>query len=81
MDDLFEHCAKGLEQFNKNILNSLKSEMDQIANASNNLEMKEVKGLGDRLYGLEQLMLEAKRYVQEQSELAQSFSQVILEMS
>lgn len=39
--------------------------------------MKEIKGLGDRLYGLEQLMLEAKRYVQEQSELAQSFLQVI----
>lgn len=39
-------------------------------------EMKDIKGLSDRLCGLEQLMFEAKRYVQEQGELSQSFLQV-----
>lgn len=38
-------------------------------------DMKEIKGLGDRLYGLEQLMCEAKKNVQEQTELAHSFQQ------
>lgn len=38
--------------------------------------MKEVKGLGDRLYGLEQLMYKSKKYVSEQSILAQTFVQV-----
>lgn len=38
--------------------------------------MKEVRGIGDRLFGLEQLMYEAKRYVQEQGDLAQSLLQV-----
>ena len=35
--------------------------------------MKEIRGLGDRLSGLEQLLLEAKRLVQEQHDLAQAF--------
>lgn len=35
--------------------------------------MREIKGLGDRLFGLEQLMQETKRCVQEQRELAQAF--------
>lgn len=63
-------------QFNKNVLNALKTDIDQIIEDSDNVDLKEIKGLGDRLYGLEQLMVEAKRYVQEQSELAQSFLQV-----
>ncbi len=33
--------------------------------------MKEVKGLGDRLFGLEQLLVGAKKYLQEQAEMAQ----------
>ena len=35
--------------------------------------MKGIKGLGERLAGLEQLHLEAKRLVQEQDDIAQSF--------
>jgi hypothetical protein len=34
-------------------------------------EMKEIKGLEERLYGLEQLMVETKKIVQEQSDLTQ----------
>ena len=37
----------------------------------NNPSMKEVKGLGDRLFGLEQLLVGAKKYLQEQAEMAQ----------
>jgi hypothetical protein len=33
--------------------------------------MKEIKGLEERLYGLEQLMVETKKIVQEQSDLTQ----------
>ena len=38
-------------------------------------QMKEIRGLGDRLSGLEQLLLEAKRLVQEQQKLAAAFVQ------
>jgi RB1-inducible coiled-coil protein 1 len=34
-------------------------------------EMKEIKGLEERLYGLEQLMVETKKIVQEQSDMTQ----------
>ena len=40
-----------------------------------NVQMKEIRGLGDRLSGLEQLLLEAKRLVQEQQKLAAAFVQ------
>jgi len=33
--------------------------------------MKEIKGLEGRLYGLEQLMVETRKIVQEQSDLTQ----------
>lgn len=41
-----------------------------------NPEMKEVKGIGERLFGLDQLLNNTKKYVQEQADLAQSFLQV-----
>ena len=41
--------------------------------SSENAPMKGIKGLGERLAGLEQLHLEAKRLVQEQDDIAQSF--------
>ena len=38
-------------------------------------KMKEIGGLGDRLSGLEQLLLDAKKKVTEQQDLAQAFLQ------
>lgn len=38
--------------------------------------MKEIKGLGERLFGLDQLMRDAKNIVRQQGELAQSFLNV-----
>ena len=39
------------------------------------MQMKEIRGLGDRLSGLEQLLLDAKKKVTEQQDLAQAFLQ------
>lgn len=41
-----------------------------------NTQMKEIKGLGERLFGLDQLMREAKVHVRQQGELATAFSNV-----
>lgn len=41
-------------------------------------ERTEIRGLTDRLCGLDKLLHEAKKYVQEQGDLAQSFLQVHL---
>lgn len=57
---------------------ALQTEIQNIMQMIDNPEMKEVKGIGDRLYGLDQLLNSAKKYVQEQADLAQSFQQVCI---
>lgn len=76
LDQVAEQCTRGLEQLDSRVIESLCADVKSALDAANNLQMKEVKGLGDRLYGLEQLMCESKKYVQEQSDLAQAFLQV-----
>lgn len=55
---------------------ALQGEIQNILQMIDNPEMKEVKGIGDRLFGLDKLLNSAKKYVQEQADLAQSFQQV-----
>ena len=47
------------------------AEVLSLLEAINNPNMKEVKGLEDRLYGLEQLLFGARKKVQEQFEMSQ----------
>ncbi|XP_047001026.1 RB1-inducible coiled-coil protein 1 isoform X3 [Schistocerca americana] len=72
---LAEQCSHHLEQFDSHVVETLKTEMYAALEAANKTEMKEIKGLEERLFGLEQLMFEAKRIVQEQTDLAQAFLQ------
>ncbi|XP_067001491.2 RB1-inducible coiled-coil protein 1 isoform X3 [Anabrus simplex] len=75
LEQVAEMCNRGLEQFDSRVFEALKNDVDQALLAANNQGMKEIKGLGERLFGLEQLMFEAKRIVQEQGDLAQAFLQ------
>lgn len=58
-------------QFDQTVLDTLRSDIEAAMQAASKTDMKEIKGLEERLYGLEQLMFETKRIVQEQGELAQ----------
>ena len=58
-------------QFDEKVSESLEVEVEGILEAINNPSMKEVKGLEDRLFGLEQLMYGAHKLVQEQGDMAQ----------
>lgn len=58
-------------QFNEKVLETLKSELNTCLDAANTSELREIKGLEDRLYGLEQLMCDTRKIVQEQGDLAQ----------
>ncbi|XP_063918361.1 RB1-inducible coiled-coil protein 1 isoform X3 [Zophobas morio] len=73
MDCLFEDCSKGLTQTDKNEFEMLEKEIERNLEMTENITMKEIKGLGDRLFGLEKLMQDAKRYVSEQVKIAESF--------
>ncbi|XP_015510734.2 RB1-inducible coiled-coil protein 1 isoform X3 [Neodiprion lecontei] len=75
LEQVAEQCSRGLATFDERVMESLKSEVSSAVEAANKQDLKEIKGLGERLYGLEQLMFEAKKLVQEQGDLAQAFLQ------
>ena len=68
-------CSKGLEQLDEAMLLTLLKLVDTTLNSAERPEMKEIRGLGERLSGLEQLLIEARKKVSEQGELAQSLYQ------
>ncbi|XP_026289060.1 RB1-inducible coiled-coil protein 1 isoform X1 [Frankliniella occidentalis] len=73
LEQMVDQCARGLEQLDERVLDSLRAEVQSALEAATKVDMKEIKGLEERLYGLEQLMFESKRIVQEQSDLAMAF--------
>ncbi|XP_076341080.1 RB1-inducible coiled-coil protein 1-like [Tachypleus tridentatus] len=75
LEQIGDQCLRGLEQFSESMLDVLHGEINDTLEKLDNVDMKEVKGLEARLYGLEKLMFEAHRIVREQSDLAQAFLQ------
>ncbi|XP_064486648.1 RB1-inducible coiled-coil protein 1-like isoform X1 [Ornithodoros turicata] len=75
LDQMAEQCNRGLKQLNQGTLESLQGEVQAALSAADNSNMKEIKGLEERLFGLEDLMHKAQRLVQDQQELAQAFLQ------
>ena len=71
LDTMVHQCQSGLHQFNDSTKDSLLSEVSSLLDAIHNQNMKEVKGLEDRLYGLEQLLIGARKLLQEQDDMAQ----------
>ena len=53
------------------VRDTLLAKISSIMEAVNNQNMKEVKGLEERLYGLEQLLFGARKIMQEQGDMAQ----------
>jgi len=48
----------------------LRTDIEAAVQAATNVDMKEIRGLEERLSGLESLMFSNKKYVQEQEELS-----------
>ncbi|EDS27639.1 conserved hypothetical protein [Culex quinquefasciatus] len=69
-----EECTSGLEQFEKHTV-GLKQNIDKAVEASQRGDIKEIKGLEERLCDLDKVMYEARKIVSDQNELAQSFQQ------
>lgn len=65
-----------LFQFDEQVFNKLKVEIDELVKNAESTHMKEIKGLGERLFGLDQLMRDAKKVVQQQGDIAQAFLNV-----
>ncbi|XP_031850148.1 autophagy-related 17 isoform X2 [Nomia melanderi] len=75
LEQVAEQCSRGLEQFDERMMEALKAEVNAAIDSANKQDMKEIKGLGERLFALEQLMAQTKKLVQDQGELAQGFLQ------
>ena len=64
-----------MQKLDSELLDHLKVDVAGAIEGAQNAQMKEIRGLGERLSGLELLLLEAKRLVQEQQKLAAAFVQ------
>ncbi|XP_067123331.1 RB1-inducible coiled-coil protein 1 isoform X1 [Centruroides vittatus] len=73
LEQITDHCINGLNKIDKNTFDNLHVDIQKALEAVDNSQMKEVKGLGERLMGLETLMCSAKRHETEQGDLAQAF--------
>jgi RB1-inducible coiled-coil protein 1 len=73
--DMAENCRQGLDKLNQTFLDEIKADAQRHIDSAQREDMKEIKGLGDRLYGLERIMCDAKECVQEQNVLSQAFQQ------
>uniref|UniRef100_A0A6P4FGN4 RB1-inducible coiled-coil protein 1 n=1 Tax=Drosophila rhopaloa TaxID=1041015 RepID=A0A6P4FGN4_DRORH len=70
-----DECIQGLDIFSADIYEKLKEEVKQIIKMANQSDVKEIKGLGDRLCKLEELKFRIKKMVQEQKEQALALQQ------
>ncbi|XP_034234487.1 RB1-inducible coiled-coil protein 1 isoform X4 [Thrips palmi] len=75
LEQMVDQCGRGLEQLDERVLEELRANVQNALEAATKTDMKDIKGLEERLYGLEQLMFESKRIVQEQTDLATAFQQ------
>lgn len=71
LHDMVQQCLKATEQLDQHVLDNLMLEVTDTFKQVDNPSMKEVKGIEDRLYGLDQILNGARKIVQEQSDLAQ----------
>ena len=65
LEQVADSCYRSLEQLDPALLETLCGKVSSCVEGANNSQMKEIRGLGDRLSGLEQLLLDAKRKVTE----------------
>lgn len=75
LQQVADNCRRGLEQLDEKFLETTKAEVEAALQAASNNRFREIDGLEDRLYGLEQLMNDMRVIVQEQGDLAQAFLQ------
>lgn len=73
LEKLIELCWIGLERFNVANDGQIRHHVQDLLKLTTNTNMKEIKGLEERLFGLEKLMVDSRKVVDEQSQLAASF--------
>lgn len=75
LEEIAERCYRALGSLTAQSLEELEADVAAAVEASLNENMKEIKGVGDRLQRLEKLLLSAKKTCREQRDLGQAFAQ------
>ncbi|XP_039951609.1 RB1-inducible coiled-coil protein 1 [Bactrocera tryoni] len=70
-----DECIQGLGTFDKDVYAQLKNEVQHILKQAEQPDVREIKGLGDRLCRLEEFRYKIKRLLQDQRELCTAFQQ------
>lgn len=72
---LADGCYRTIDKMNNVLLEELNAQVTAATDASKLTKMKEIRGLSERLQGLELIFMEANKLTQEQQDLAQAFVQ------
>lgn len=75
LQQMCDECVQGLETFSVEIYEKLKTEVKNIIMMANQSDVKEIKGLSDRLYRLDEFKYKIKKIVQDQREQATALQQ------
>ncbi|XP_075992089.1 autophagy-related 17 isoform X2 [Anticarsia gemmatalis] len=75
LQDILDYCQKGLALLNAEPLKEREAELYHILEYANMHGLKQLKGIEDRLYGLDQLLNEAKKLERDQRDQAASLIQ------
>ncbi|EDV24982.1 uncharacterized protein TRIADDRAFT_56455 [Trichoplax adhaerens] len=75
LNSMIEDCSRALKHLNDAFYKDLIGEMCAVADAVNNADMIEVKGIENRFNDLSQLVSSGQEIAQNQTEMAQGFAQ------
>jgi len=73
LESLVDICWRGLERLSESNAETIKLEVQELLKSANDVSMKVIKGLEERLFTLDKLMDDTKKVVEDQCQLAASF--------
>lgn len=68
LEAVAQRCLQSLNQYTVDILDQKRQEKNEILSISDSNDMKEIRGLAERLYGLDELLNDASKICKEQSD-------------
>ncbi|XP_034484729.1 RB1-inducible coiled-coil protein 1 isoform X2 [Drosophila innubila] len=75
LQQMCDECVQGLDTFSQEIYEKLKQEVQNIIKLAKQSDVKEIKGLSDRLYRLDEFKYKIQKMVQDQREQATALQQ------
>ncbi|KAL3281810.1 hypothetical protein HHI36_005010 [Cryptolaemus montrouzieri] len=72
IEAICEKCAVGLDIYNCDRFNEIVVEVEGVMDKADQPKLKQIRGLGIRLYSLDKILRDTKKKVQEQNDLATS---------